>query len=232
VLQEAVRRIKQPFDLLGFDACLMNMLEVHYQVRDLCRLAVGSQEVEPGDGWPYDAVLSPLVEDPDMTPEALGRVIVEAYVGFYQSHHPRLPVTQSAVSLSGIEATAAAVDGLAQALKGSLATRETLGLLFGALRSAQTFTDRDYVDLAHFCQLLAEGDLGGGVGLAAQRAVDVLTGEASPLVAEGHHGPAVANARGLSIYLPARVLSPLYSQLQFAQANRWGAFLDAFINPR
>jgi hypothetical protein len=106
-----------------------------------------------------------------------------------------------------------------------------LGLLFGALRSAQTFTDRDYVDLAHFCQLMAEAD-SGDIGSAAQRVVDLLTGETSPLVAEGHHGSAVANARGLSIYLPARILSPLYDQLQFAQQYGWDDFLDAFIHPR
>jgi hypothetical protein len=230
VLQEAVRRIKQPFDLLGFDACLMNMLEVHYQIRDMCHLVVGSQETEPGDGWPYDAVLAPLAEDPDMTPETLGRVIVDAYVDFYRTHHRGLLVTQSAVRMTGVETVAKAVDSLAQALIGSLADRGTLGLLFGALRSAQTFTDRDYVDLAHLCQLLAEGDP-GDIGSAAQRVVDLLTGETSPLVAEAHHGSEVANAHGLSIYLPARVLSPLYSQLQFAQTYRWDEFLDAFIHP-
>lgn len=230
-LQEAVNRIEQPFDWLGFDACLMNMLEVDYQIRGMCRLVVGSQENEPGDGWPYDVILARLVEDPDMNSEALGRVIVEAYVGFYQTYHPGLPVTQSAVSLAGIEAVAKAVNVLARALLGSLVDRGTLGLLFGALRSAQSFSDRDYVDLTHFCQLLAEADSDGEVGAAARGVVDLLTGEASPVVATGRHGPEVANAWGLSIYLPARVLSPLYSQLEFAQGYGWDEFLDAFVHP-
>jgi hypothetical protein len=43
---------------------------------------------------------------PGYDPEVLSRVIVEAYVGYYQSHHPGLPVTQSAVSLAGIESVA------------------------------------------------------------------------------------------------------------------------------
>lgn len=231
VLQGAVRRIERPFDLLGFDACLMNMLEVDYQIRDICRLVVGSQETEPGDGWPYDAILTRLVEDPDMTSEALGRIIVEAYVSSYETRRPSLPVTQSAVSLVGIEAVAEAVNGLAHALLGALIDRGALGLLFGALRSAQSFSDRDYVDLTHFCQLLAETDSDGEVSTAARGVVDLMTGEASPLAAAGRYGPEVANARGLSIYLPTRTFSPLYSQLEFAQRYEWDEFLDALVHP-
>ena len=231
VLREAARQIGQPLDLLGFDACLMNMLEVHYQVRDLCHVVVGSQESEPGDGWPYDAILARLAADPDMTAEDLGRAIVQAYVAFYQTHFPGLSVTQSAVRLAGIDTIVDALDGLARALVNSLADRGTQGLLFGALRSAQSFSDRDYVDLAHFCQLLARADDSGQVGAAAQQVADLLRGETSPLVAEGHYGPEVTNARGLSIYLPVRILSPLYGQLEFAQQHSWDEFLDALIHP-
>ena len=47
-------------DLLGFDACLMGMHEVAYATRGLANYLVGSEEVEPGAGYPYDAVLSGL----------------------------------------------------------------------------------------------------------------------------------------------------------------------------
>jgi hypothetical protein len=231
VLQRVTNRLGHPIDLLGFDACLMNMLEVDYQVRDTCRLVVGSQETEPGDGWPYDAVLARLVEDPGMAKEELAQIIVETYVSFYQANYPGLPVTQSALSLGGIEAVAEKVNTLAHALMGSMTDRGTLGLLFGALRSAQSFTDRDYVDLGHFCQLLAEADPQGEVGAAAQGAFDLLTGGTSPLIASGHHGSQVANASGLSIYLPARLLSPLYGQLEFARHYAWDEFLNALIRP-
>jgi hypothetical protein len=231
VLEAVVRRIGQPLDLLGFDACLMNMLEVHYQVRDLCRLVVGSQENEPGDGWPYDEILARLTENPDMTPEELGRTIVRAYVGYYRANHPGLSVTQSVVSLAGLESVAGAVSDLAKALVNSLGDRGSLGLLFGALRSAQSFTDRDYVDLAHFCHLLSEAEPEGQIPNAARRVVDLLVGSSSPLVAEAHSGPDVGNASGLSIYLPVRVLSPLYAKLSFARQHAWDEFLEAFVHP-
>lgn len=231
VLQRAAQVVGRPFDLLGFDACLMSMLEVHYQARDMCRVVVGSQEVEPGDGWPYDSILAQLVADPDMTPEALAHVIVDAYASFYKTRHPSLPITQSAISLVGIKPISEAVSALAISLRNSLSDKRTLGLLFGALRYAQSFTDRDYVDLAHLCRLLVQGGAETGISEAAQHVVDLLTGNASPIIAEAHHGSSVDNATGLSIYLPVRVLSPLYSGLDFARECQWDDFLEAFVNP-
>jgi hypothetical protein len=227
-LQQAAPAFNGRLDLLGFDACLMSMLEVHYQLRDTCNVVVGSQEVEPGDGWPYDHILAELAAEPAMTPEALGQAIVQAYVGWYQTGYPSLDVTQSAISLSRMEPVAAATTGLADVLKESLTTTQRLGLLFKALRSAQSFTDRDYVDLAHFCVLLADSDQEGAVGEAARPVVELMSGQSSPVIAEAHHGTMVQHATGLSIYLPARVFSPLYGDLDFAQEHRWDEFLAAF----
>lgn len=231
VLEQAVEQIGHPLDLIGFDACLMNMVEVDYQIRDFCQVAVGSQETEPGDGWPYDDVLVRLVENPVMTPEDLGRAIVEAYVRFYQSHFPGLSITQSAIFLKGIEAVGEALDNLARSLIDSLPEQAALGLIFSALRSAQRFSDHDYVDLAHFCQVLTSHDEGGKIGQAARLVTDLLLSNASPVIAEGHHGPNVANAHGLSIYLPTRNLSPRYQLLEFSRQHAWDDFLTAFTLP-
>ena len=110
VLAEVVARTGQPLDLLGFDACLMNMLEVVYQVRDQCRVVVGSQEIEPGDGWPYDRILAELAAAPDMDAEALGRCIVPAYVDYYRETGPGRGVTQSAIRTSAVGPVCAATE--------------------------------------------------------------------------------------------------------------------------
>ena len=231
VLQKAVEQLGHPLDLIGFDACLMNMIEVSYQIRDLCHVMVGSQELEPGDGWPYDALLAGLIKDPEMTPEGLGHAIVEDYVNFYQTHFPHLSITQSAIRLNRIDKLVEVLDKLAHLLKDSLPNRETLGLIFSALRSTQRFSDRDYVDLAHFCQVLTSYDADGAIGKAARLVTNLLGSKASPVIAEGHHGPNVTNSHGMSIYLPARNLSPLYHRLEFAQHHAWDEFLTAFTLP-
>ncbi|MBF0361333.1 MAG: hypothetical protein HQK49_09990 [Oligoflexia bacterium] len=45
------------FDILGYDACLMQMIEVLYQVKDNVKYVVASEELETADGWPYDKML-------------------------------------------------------------------------------------------------------------------------------------------------------------------------------
>ena len=60
VLAEVKRRTGRTFDVLGFDACLMNMIEVAYQLKGTAQVVVGSEELEPGEGWPYHRVLETL----------------------------------------------------------------------------------------------------------------------------------------------------------------------------
>ncbi len=88
--QVVAARGGRKLDLIGFDACLMSMVEVAYQVHDCCDVLVGSQEIEPADGWPYGRILSALAADPEMAPEQLGRAIVRAYAdGFPPPPSPR-----------------------------------------------------------------------------------------------------------------------------------------------
>jgi hypothetical protein len=202
VLRMTAPAVGGAFDLLGFDACLMSMLEIHYQIRDMCGVIVSSQEVEPGDGWPYDAVLTQLGSDPTMGAVALGRVIVGEYVDFYRKQYPNWPVTQSAINAEAIEPVARAASALGSALKNALSTSSALGRVFAALRRAQSYSDRD-----------------------------AITGAESPVIEERHHGDQVANSHGISAYLPARVLSPLYSQLEYARQFEWDEFLDALVHP-
>jgi len=55
-------------DILGMDACLMGMAEVAYQIRNSVDYMVASEELEPGNGWPYDDFLARLVNAPTSTP--------------------------------------------------------------------------------------------------------------------------------------------------------------------
>ena len=42
-----------PFELIGFDACLMGTLETANIVANYARYMIGSEENEPGSGWNF-----------------------------------------------------------------------------------------------------------------------------------------------------------------------------------
>ena len=77
-------KLGRKLDVLAMDACLMTMIEVAWQVRGHASVLVGSEEEEPGDGWPYNTVLGDLaapVELLHVRVESSGEdLLLEAYL--------------------------------------------------------------------------------------------------------------------------------------------------------
>jgi hypothetical protein len=99
-------------DLIGFDACLMGMVEVAYEIRGHASVMVGSEETEPWDGWPYAPILADLLANPSMDPTQLGQVIVNRYYQSYSNSE-----TQAATDLTQMDTLAAEIDSFAQTLR-------------------------------------------------------------------------------------------------------------------
>jgi hypothetical protein len=111
-MQQAIDAAASVMTLIGFDACLMNMIEVAYQIRNTgAEVMVGSEETEPGDGWPYDTLLADLKADTTASAAQFGTDIVDRYYASYGNGE-----TQSAVDLAGYDNLAFAVDNLATTL--------------------------------------------------------------------------------------------------------------------
>ena len=228
VLGDASRVLGRPLDIVGMDACLMTMLEVAYQLRDHARILVGSEELEPGDGWPYAAVFGDLTARPTMTPADLAATIVRRYAEYYGPDGP--DATQSAIDLTKLDDLVSAVDALARALLGALPSASLEAALYAARRRTLRFFDGLYVDLHHFAVNLAGATARGDVRRAALEVQRAIEEQAGPIIAERHGGPRMARARGLSIYFPPfRDPSVFYRELDFARRTRWAEFLDAYL---
>ena len=74
VLTATRKALGHKLELFGMDACLMSMAEVHYQVRDSVKWAVGSEQTEPLEGWPYTRILSALAARPSMSRSPIVRL--------------------------------------------------------------------------------------------------------------------------------------------------------------
>lgn len=68
-----------PLELVGFDTCLMAMVDVAGTFAGTAHYLVASEEVEPANGWDYTGWLGALAADPAMDGAALGEVICDAY---------------------------------------------------------------------------------------------------------------------------------------------------------
>lgn len=231
VLETTRKLIKKDLDLFGMDACLMSMVEVGYQSRSAVAFTVGSEETEPGEGWPYDAILRPLAAKPSMTGDELGRAVVDAYLRSYKGGNDA--VTQSLCNLAGAPSVADAVKRLGAALAATLAVPAARSAINDARNRVQRYEVRDNVDLVDLCRLL--GGLDGipvDVKQAAQGVIDVVlsaTARETYVVASGWVGNALKNSNGVAIYFPTEDVSPLYEKLDWDKATGWGTFLRAYI---
>ena len=71
---------KPPFELVGFDACLMASTEVAQNLYGYTKYLAASEETEVGDGWAYAKWLSELAAHPEMNGAQLGKAIADSFV--------------------------------------------------------------------------------------------------------------------------------------------------------
>jgi hypothetical protein len=205
------------------DACLMSNLEVAYQVKGSVDHIVGSEDLEPGAGWPYQTILADLNKRPTVDSAELGRIVVKRYVQAYKHDEGNWPVTQAAVSTEGIESLSRAIDELSGALRKEVKTG------WPQLMSAQSNAVRfqfDLLDLNTLCDGLELSSLSAATKTAAHNVKDSLK-SGSYVLAEGHLGDDVKGCAGVTAYLPAPTdtVSPYYKDLAFAKKHRWDDLL-------
>ncbi len=213
-------------DLLGMDACLMNMVEVAYQLRESVNVIVGSEIEEPFDGWPYAEILSRLTAKPRQDAATLARWIVKSYLLSYKGKDET--VTQSALDVTQIGGITTKIGALSEALLTALETDSKL--IATAWRRSPRFYDDNYIDLACFARNLrkkADADL-------RARADDLLAtlkaGKGRAILLQGKIGKEVRGTCGLSIYFPADRINPAYRALDFCGDCKWARFLERFLS--
>ena len=217
------------FDVVACDACLMNMLEVAYEMKDTATVMVGSEETEPGDGWPYAAILKALVAKPSMTPADLSKIVVAEYGKYFTK--AKTPATQSALALDRIAPIAAAVNALASALLADV--HAVAGTVTLARDRAQKYEYPEYIDLGDFAAQLAQRLPNNSAVRSAAAAIASALDTASAtgfVIANTTTGASVAKSTGVSIYFPHEEdYSPDYSDLLFSKQGQWKALLQAIF---
>lgn len=182
-------------DVVGFDACLMGMVEVAYGIRDYADYMVGSEDTEPGDGWPYNTVLADLAATPGVSPQQLAELIVDYYVDSYPTGSG---ITQAASDVSKVGALVTKIDNFASA-----ADRE-----WDELEAARENTLEYHPwGCAHSCWGVDLWDFADEVNrrvasTSMKAAADELKTAIDDFVIAERHSPDRAESHGIAIYFP------------------------------
>ena len=231
-------------DLIGFDACLMSMVETAYALREVANVMVSSEELEPGDGWDYERSLSPLITNPNLTPEQLATTIVDAYERHYDPIDSE--TTLSAIRLEEMSNLTREVTRLANECANAL---DSEGTKIRSARSRCTEYAPGYglhgIDLKRFCEQLALESVSSDIKNAA---ISVALSVDTVVIANyaGADRQGTFGSSGIAIYFPSR--KALYDTdpdgegyeesnanypVEFVQAERWDNFLHAYfvLNP-
>lgn len=209
-------------DVVGFDACLMNMGEVAYQLRGVADYMVTSEETEPGDGWPYDRILGHLTAVPTMNAQTLTGYVVSDYGAYYGSQ----AVTQSALNLGQMSGFLTDLNSFSQACIDNMDTARA-GLQ-NTISGTQNYYYPDFADLYDYLARVRANVNNPAIQSAAQ----TLQNRIALLVTAEYHGAgsAVANSHGLAIWLPTTQShyssdQSFYSTLDLSTQGKWDDFL-------
>ncbi len=227
-LKSALSLSSMKFDIIAFDACLMSMYEIVYQSKDQADYFIGSEEIEPPEGWPYKEVLNFLSSQPSGEAQNITTKIVGLFKESYKNTEKH--VTQSSISTSSIDESAFYLDAFAKNILDSLELIKKD--LYDILAATQRFRDNDYIDLYDFVMLCKNNiPIKSITESANQFLLNTI------IISNATLGNKVKNAYGVSIYFPLKKPDSetieMYSKLDFNLKYRnWLKLIENFHKPK
>jgi len=210
------------FDFIAWDASLMQMMEVAYEVRSFTDYIVGSEESPPAEGYPYHRVFPAFRDNPDATTRDLTKNFVDGMLA--EPAYISRKITQSVLESSKLPALATEVDNLAGVLMSQGAA--VSGTVQTARSQAQSYSPslsppRYFRDLIDLCEKMAALSSVGSLDAAC---ASVISAAQAAIVWEGHNGQS-PGSRGIAIdFTPGTTFlssATDYGLLRFGADTRW-----------
>ena len=232
-LPGAFSQAAQPIDALIFDASLLQMGEIEYEVRNSAKVMVGSEESPPALGYQYDKMITDLKSGSDTDGCAMGASVVTRFTNYYAdlSRDGIADSTQSVIDLSKMQSVATALDNFA----GSLITHraDQAPVIQSARQNAQAYDYPEYKDLYDFADRVRANTTATDLQQSAIALQTAITGSGGAVIISGHdqghpgsHGMALTVPEpNLALYFPDNFTT--YLDLAISQsgaAPRWYQF--------
>jgi hypothetical protein len=228
------------FAIIGFDACLMAMIEVGNLITKHTDIMVSSQEVELGTGWNYQKVLEPFASRNLSTVEFAKHI-----VHIYEETYNKITndYTQSAIYTGTLKSLENALQDLSKILLEALRLQKNKSV-HNALSASKNkllcthFDEPSYIDLHHFLSNLEQNikhlsftdtTRGQEITESIRKLITQAKAALNKTVFANVCGKNLAQARGLSIYFPESRIHSSYANTPFAQQNAWFKLIQTYV---
>ncbi len=231
--------LHKPFDLIGFDACLMSMIEIATTISPYATYLVASQEVELGWGWNYEFILKPF-KQASIQPKTFGIHIVNCYAKMYDfldDYSLSLIDTKQAIALKNNTDRVAHISNMLLQ-QSNKATFKDLIKLSRNKHFCTHFDEPSFIDLTHFYQNIITHQKNytpdNQTSLALwQELLDTVTQGITlitqKVVLYNKTGKKAPYAHGISIYFPEYAIHHSYFDSLFGQSTAWLSFLNLYL---
>jgi hypothetical protein len=226
-MKQIATEIGRPVDVYGSDACLMSMVEVATEMQGSVKVFLGSQDLEPGEGWPYNKFLEGLMKNPQMDAVSVGKLLTEEYFKAYSGGiYGVRDVTFSAIDMQHLESFNRSLSQLNDALVEKIKIDPVN--IKSAAAATQTFYYSDYADALDFVDRLIEFNAD-----ISNKVIGDFKESHSKLVISNLASESFKNAKGISLWLPVGNSFSYennierYRGLEFNKQTNWSIFLDS-----
>ena len=205
----------QKLEWIGYDACLMSVLDIADFNSDYFKYMVSSQESEPGEGWDYDGWLTTLASNPRMNTKTFLSNIVDTYVakvgdvynGYADEGYPEYrdynDATLAVYDLSKVKTLTSAWETMASALRNTITSKSTFKTFKSEiLNKCQRFGyDEDYgytfdvFDIKDFIEQMKKNSTYKNTA-----GLDAIKSAYEQMIVYNVYGKDIADACGLNIF--------------------------------
>lgn len=224
-------------DIYASDACLMQMPEVDYELKDRADYIIGSEETEPSEGYAYAAFLAPLEARPAMSAADLAKIVVDSYSAQYRR-------SRTGSTLSFVKSTA--LNGLAERVKDWTSAVMAAGMkreVREAITSAMSYDHWGNKDLYSFVHLVSARAANAEVREKSAELLRYISGELvlysrstdqAAVDDNGDEGGGVSpkdysGSHGIAAYLPGLKINDGYRELAWAPVSGWPEFMVWYL---
>lgn len=216
---------KKHLNIIGFDACNMQQIEIAYEIKDYAKFCLGPQTVWPLSGFPYESIFYIFKQDSDINESELVKEIVNKCKDYYTT---TIASAISAIDLENLIDLKNALKNLEKimqnppdsGMKNLRAQVQTI-----SLTDPNPAPDDDYIDLGDFLSLLKDYN-------TKKEYQDLYNIYNQTIIASASWGAELSRLTGITTFFPDRYIEfknlvNIYLLLDYNE-SRWANFLNWF----